>query len=112
MRLNIFNSILSIILSLLICYGLVHIPSSQDPFLLKILGFIVITITLLPIMALDFKNLRKGLNLKVLASVFFVVSLLVNLGYILLPVPQQLYVLLLGLSSVIYLFCFRFIYKD
>lgn len=105
MKISIFPTVLSVILTAALTYLVYSIAQTDDNSVLLAIGTAISVLsTLAMAMSVEFENSRVGASIKALAIVCFFIMLIVNLCFAWLGVNAPYYVILLALLLVVYLF--------
>ncbi|CAN1487228.1 hypothetical protein MCETALH18_00104 [Methylophilaceae bacterium] len=111
MKFNAINTWIAIGISSLITYGFNIIDSSTIRTLITAGSFIFLNTTLVIMIGITFKHPRKNVNIKVLASVFFVLALASNLIFSFSAFSTANYVITNGIMYLLFAFITHTIYK-
>lgn len=105
MKISIFPTALSVILTAALTYLVYSIAQTDDNSVLLAIGTAISVLsTLAMAMSVEFENNRVGASIKALAIVCFFIMFIVNLCFAWLGVNAPYYVILLALLLVVYLF--------
>ena len=113
MVIKFFNLAIALVLSALFACLLYMCSDFADGKLaLAITSFVVFALTTAGAWGVSFENVRSGVNIKVLATVFLVLAAILNLVYAFLTTFSiPLYIILNGILVCIYLLAARWIYS-
>lgn len=103
MRFNPINSVIAVLLSALLAYGLWSLDGSLKNYV-AIGGFAYFAGTLVPCLGASFEYTRRGTNLRILSGLFFAVGLAINGLFALMSMAATTYVILLAIVFLMYAF--------
>lgn len=110
MKINIFLSLVSVILAALIGYLIVNIASRDDYGIICGVGSgLCSMVTLVPMMGLHYDSGRKGTNIRVLSLVFFIFFSISHLCFVGFGVSMPYYIMVNGIMLLVYLALFYII---
>ncbi|HAF30872.1 MAG TPA: hypothetical protein DCG75_17680 [Bacteroidales bacterium] len=79
MKINFVQTIIAIVVSLLIAYGLYSFHGSENKILLSAGSFVFLAVTLIIAIGASFELPRTTTNVKVVSGIFFAIALISNL---------------------------------
>ena len=104
MKIDILNTIVALILAALLSYGCYALCQAEDiRLLLTITSFVELSVVGIGTLAVSFADQRRGVMFRILSGVFFVVMVLVNGAALYFAFSTPLYVILSGLTALLYL---------
>ena len=111
MKVHPVNTLIAVVVSILIVYGIFTIEGSAYKEHIAIGGFIFMVSTLVTAIGIRFTNGRKGSNIKLISIIFFVIALLINLTFSLVSLSLTSYIITSGLVFLLYLLIANSIYS-
>jgi hypothetical protein len=102
MKLNFVQSIMAILISLLISYGLYSYNESQNKILLSIGSFVFLSATSVLTFGSSFELPRTTINIRVVSGVFFTIALVTNLIFAFQFFSTPSYILTNGILLVLF----------
>ena len=102
MKLNFVQTIIAIVLSLLIAYGLYSFHDSENKVLLSLGSFVFLATTLVITIGVNFEQSRTTTNVRVVSGIFFVISLASNLIFSFFTFSTLSYVITNGILLLIF----------
>lgn len=109
MKINPVNSLIAVLLSALLAYGLWSIEGNIRNYV-AIGSFVFCVGTLLPLMGASYESARRGINLRVIAGVFLGLGLAINIAVPLLGLSAATYIIVSALVFLVYVFIANAIY--
>ena len=107
MKVNIFLTIISVVLAVLIGYLAFNVAESKNNDIIYGIGSTVCFIaTLVPTMGVQYESGRLGANLRVLSALFFMVFLIVHFSFAAFGGSMPYYIITNGILLMIYLSIF------
>lgn len=110
MRINIMNFMIALAIGALIAYGFWMLDGSLKTYV-GIGSFVFIAGTLSPAIGIHFEFARNATTVRVVCMVFFVVGLVVNLGFAVVGNSATAYIIFSAVSFLIYLFIANLVYN-
>jgi hypothetical protein len=104
MKLNFIQTIIAIVVSLLIAYGLYIFHGSENKILLSAGCFVFLAVTLVITIGVNFELPRTTTNVKVVSGIFFVIALISNLVFTFVSFSVPIYVITNGILLLIFVF--------
>jgi hypothetical protein len=111
MKINFVQTIVAILLSLLIAYGLFSFNDSENKILLSAGGFLFLATTLILSIGTSFELSRTKTNIKSVSGVFFIVALISNLIFAFIRFSVPVYIIINGTLLLVFIFITYSIYK-
>lgn len=112
MRINVLYSIIAVCISALVAYGFYSFCRSENQCLMAIGGFLFIGFPLFLAMGVSSPARRSTVNMKVLAVVFFLIALAVNILFACLShFSIPLYIILNGITALIFFLIYHSVYS-
>lgn len=109
MKINVFLTIISLLLTSILGYLTFSIAEGDENALLgAIVSGICFAVTLIPIIGLQYESSRLGVNVRILSGLFFIVFLISNYSYALWGINMPYYIIING---IILLVALAIIYK-
>jgi hypothetical protein len=102
MKLNLIQTILAIMLSFLIAYGLYSFHDGENKMLLSIGGFVFMAFTSILAIASTFERPRTTTNVKVVSGIFFALAFISNLIFAFLSFSVPIYIITNGISLLVF----------
>lgn len=109
MKLNPLNVVIAILISLLLAYALWSFDGALKNYV-AIGAFVFFACTLVPCLAHSDGVTRRLLNLRVVATVFFLIGLAINAIFSFVSNSGTTYVVINGLSFLVYVFVANNVY--
>lgn len=107
MKANIFLTIISVLLALLIGYLAFDIAEGKENDVLCGIGTcLCLTVTLVPSLGFQYGSSRLGTNMKVFSSLFFIIFLISNFCFARLGIKTSYYIITNGIILVMFLAIF------
>ena len=104
MKTNIFLTIISVLLALLISYFAFNVAEGKDNDALCGVGTVICLIaTLVPAIGMQYESGRLGTNIRVLSALFFIVFLICNFCFATFGINTPYYIITNGILLVIFL---------
>jgi len=104
MKINVFLSLISIILTALLGYWIFDIAKGHEhDVLCGICSSVCLLSTLLPVLGLQYNNGRIGVNARVLSSLFFVLFLISHFCFAIWGVAMPDYIIVNGILLAVFL---------
>jgi hypothetical protein len=103
MKINFVQTIIAIVLSLLIAYGLYSFHDSENKILLSTGSFVFIATTLVLSIGISFQLPRTTINTKVISGIFFAVALISNLIFTFIKFSVPSYVIINGILLLVFI---------
>ena len=103
MKINFVQTIIAIVLSLLIAYGLYSFHDSENKILLSTGSFVFIATTLVLSIGISFQLPRTTINTKVISGIFFAVALISNLIFTFIKFTVPSYVIINGILLLVFI---------
>lgn len=97
MKIDIVKTIIALGVSALITYGFYSFHESENSQLLLIACFIELFLTSFLVLGLRFSLSRTTTNVRTVSSIFFIVFLLLNIGFSFFNFSKSLFIILNGL---------------
>jgi hypothetical protein len=110
MKVHIVNLLIAIVVSALLTYGVLSVDSNSLKGATGFGSFISFAITLALAIGVSFENPRVGVNVKLVSTIFFVVSLCINLLFAFVAFSQTSYVIAVGLMFSLFVLIANSIY--
>lgn len=98
MRIHPVNFLLALMICALLTYGIVSIDANGMKLTTGIGSFVFLSSTLAVAIGLQFKNGRAGVNVSMVALLFFVAALLLNLLFAFIAFSQVTYIVTCGVA--------------
>ncbi len=112
MKVNVLYSMIAVAISALITYGIYYVCRNENALFLAVGCFIFVGFPLFLAMGVSSTSGRTSVNMKVLALVFFVVLLITNIVFAILPgFAKPVYIIANGIANLVCLLIFHGIYK-
>ena len=111
MKLNLIQTIIAVLVSLLITYGLYSFHSGENQILLSAGSFIFLSITLVMFIGTTFEFPRTTINIRVVSGVFFIIGLISNLIFTFINFSVPSYIIINGLLILTFILIAYSIYK-
>jgi hypothetical protein len=111
MKVNILNVLIAIAVSALITYGLVNIEGSPMKWYVAVGSALLLCVTLIQMIGINFTYSRSGVNLRVVSSIFFVIALLNNLLYSFISFSEVSYFVTNGMILLLFFSISSSIYR-
>lgn len=106
-RVNLFLTILAILLSLLLGYWTYYVAKECDYDIeCLIISTLCYMATLIPTMGFQYGSTRLGVNIRILCVVLFVLFLAINFSYAIAGISMPSYIIVNGVVLIIYLAVF------
>lgn len=102
MKIHPVNFLAAIIICALLTYGISMLDTNPIKFTMGIGSFIFFACTLAVAMGITFNSSRVGVNIKVVAIVFFIISLALNLIFGFFSFSQATYIISSGILFLLY----------
>ena len=104
MKANIFLTILSVMLAALVGYLAFNVASGdENDAICGISSSVCFAVTLVPIMGLQYKSGRLGVNIRVFSLIFFVIFAISHFCFAGFGVKMPYYIIVNGIMLMIYL---------
>ena len=100
MKMNFVQIGISILISLIMAYGLFSFTESENGVLLSVGGFIYFSTTLSMSFGIKFDFPRTTINIKVISFIFFIIGLISNLVFMLHSFTVPSYIILNSLLFI------------
>lgn len=110
MKINPVNVLLAILVSAILAFGLWSLDGELKHYV-AVGAFFFFAGTLLPMIGGSFESARKGINLRTVSSVFFVLGLLINGFFAMLGLSATAYIIVCALAFLAYVFLANAIYS-
>jgi hypothetical protein len=110
MKINPVNVLLAVLVSAIMAFGLWSFDGELKNYV-AVGAFFFFAGTLLPMIGGGFESARRGLNLRTVSSVFFVLGLMVNGFFAMLGLSATAYVIVSALVFLVYVFLANAIYS-
>ena len=111
MKLNFIPTIIAIAISILIAYGLCNFHLGDDKAIISLGSFLFVATTLIMAIAATTEYPRTNTNIKTVSGVFFIVALVSNIIFTLIPLALPLYVVTNGVLLLVFILIVYLIYK-
>ena len=102
MKINFVQTIIAIVLSLLISYGLYSFHDSENKILLSLGSFIFLAVTLVITIGVNFEQSRTTTNVRVVSGIFFVIAFVSNLLFSFFTFSTPSYIITNGILLLIF----------
>ena len=102
MKINFVQTIIAIVLSLLIAYGLYSFHDSENKILLSLGSFIFLAVTLVITIGVNFEQSRTTTNVRVVSGIFFVIAFVSNLLFSFFTFSSPSYIITNGILLLIF----------
>lgn len=103
MKLNVIKTAIAVAICALITYALHGLYDGENRPLLLTGSFITLAVTLVLTMGVTFSRERMGVNVKVVAGIFFVALLMSNLIFSLTDFSAPNYIIVNGVITLVFL---------
>lgn len=103
MKINSFITLICVIISALLAYGLYTWSSAENKLLISSGGFISFFITLSAAMAIDLGSSRTNTNIRALSFTFLLLAILAHIILAFYQVSNPLYIVSIGVVLCVYL---------
>ena len=103
MKINFVQTIIAIVLSLLISYGLYSFHDSENKILLSLGSFIFLAVTLVITIGVNFEQSRTTTNVRVVSGIFFVIAFVSNLLFSFFTFSSPSYIITNGILLLIFI---------
>lgn len=103
MKLDIIKTLIAIAVSALIAYGFYSFHHTENSLLLTLVVFIELFLTSFLILGLRFNLSRTTTNVRTVSSIFFILFLLLNIGFSFFYFSKPLFIILHGLLVLIFI---------
>lgn len=97
MKIDYIKTIIALAISVLIAYGFFSFHHSENSQLLVFTSFIELFVSSFFVLGLRFSLNRTTINVRTVASIFFIVFMATNVAFSFLTFPKQLYVIINGI---------------
>jgi hypothetical protein len=97
MKLNIIQTIIAVLVSLLITYGLYSFHAGENKLLLSTGSFIFLSTALVMFIGTTFEFPRTTTNIRVVSGIFFIIGLISNSIFTFINFPVPSYIIINGL---------------
>ena len=111
MKVHPVNLLAAFVISALLTYGISLMDSNVIKVAMSIGSFIFFVSTLGFAMGITFISVRTGVNVKVVAMVFFIIALILNLVWAFFAFSQATYVITVGIVFLLYVVFANAIYR-
>jgi len=111
MKINFVQTIIAIAVSLLIAYGLYSFHDSENKTLLSLGSFILLAVTLVITIGVNFEQSRTTTNIRVVSGIFFVLAFISNLIFSFFTFSTPSYIIINGILLLIFVLIIYSIYK-
>ena len=112
MKINVLYSIIAVCISALVGYGFYSFCRSENEWLMAIGSFLFIGFPLFLAMGVSSPAKRSSANMKVLAVVFFLLTLVINILFACLShFSVPLYIILNGITVLVFFLIYHSIYS-
>ncbi|MEJ6736431.1 MAG: hypothetical protein QNK84_05295 [Flavobacteriales bacterium] len=103
MKLNFVQTIIAIVLSILIAYGLYSFHASENKMLLSLGSFIFLATTLIITIGVNFEQSRTTTNVRVVSGIFFIIAFASNLIFSFFTFSPPSYIITNGILLLIFI---------
>lgn len=103
MKFDLIKTIIAVLFSALIAYGLSFCIGFKFNLLYPIVAFIELAVIMVTAMGLNVTWMQTMANIKIISWIFFFAALILNLIFALLPVTQPLFIIANGLLVLVFL---------
>lgn len=103
MKINFVQTIIAIVLSALIAYGLYNFHNGENKMLLSAGSFIFLSISLILSIGVNFEQSRTTTNIRVVSGIFFAIALASNLIFSFLKFTTPSYVIINGILLLVFI---------
>ena len=112
MKVHPVNLLAAFVMSALITYGIFLMDSNVIKIVMGIGSFVFFTSTLGVSIGITFTSARTGVNVKIVAIIFFIISLMLNLLWAYFTFSQASYVIAVGIAFLLYIMVANAIYRS
>mgnify|MGYP001351122725 CR=1 FL=1 len=102
MKFHPVNSLIAIVVSALLTYGIYSIDTNLNKTIISVGAFIFFATTLSVAIGIGFENSRAGVNVKLVSCVGFAGAILLNLLFAFFDFSQTSYVITMGITFLLY----------
>lgn len=107
MKVNVFLTLLSILVVTLIGYLVFNVAEGdENDVLCGIVGCICFGVTLVPVMGIQYEAGRQGVNIRIFSTLFFIVFLISHFSFAAFGVREPYYIVTNGILLIIYMALF------
>ena len=111
MKVHPVNLLAAFVISALITYGIFIVDSNAIKVAMGIGSFVFFASTLGVSIGITFTSARTGVNVKIVAMIFFIISLVLNLLWAYFTFSQASYVITVGIAFLLYVVVANAIYR-
>ena len=111
MKINFVQTIIAIVISLLIAYGLYSFNNSENKLLLSGGSFLFLAVTLVMTIGIRSEKSRTTANIRVVSGIFFAIALISNLIFTFLNFSVPSYVITNGIVLLVFILIAYSIYR-